>query len=46
MHGLIQIYDKLVPWPNLLVWHDLSNGNYLVAHLDNEVKKPIRFGIK
>ena len=45
VHGLIQIYDKLVPWPNLLVWHDLSNGNYLAAHLDNEVKKPIRFGI-
>ena len=45
VHGFIQIYDKLVPWPNLLVWHDLSNGNYLAAHLDNEVKKPIRFGI-
>ena len=45
VHGLIQIYDKLVPWPNVLVWHDLSNGNYLAAHLDNEVKKPIRFGI-
>ena len=45
VHGLIQIYDKLVPWPNLLVWHDLNNGNYLAAHLDNEVKKPIRFGI-
>ena len=46
IHGLIQIYDKAVPWPNLLVWHDLNNGNYLAAHLDNEVKKPIRFGIK
>ena len=46
VHGLIQIYDKSVPWPNLLVWHDLNNGNYLAAHLDNEVKKPIKFGIK
>jgi hypothetical protein len=44
-HGFIQIYDKLIPWPNILIWHDLSNGNYLVSHLDNEVKKPIKFGI-
>ncbi|OUV03963.1 MAG: outer membrane lipoprotein-sorting protein [Betaproteobacteria bacterium TMED82] len=45
IHGFIQIYDKLVPWPNILIWHDLSNGNYLVSHLDNEIRKPIRFGI-
>ncbi len=44
-HGFIQIYDKLVPWPNILIWHDLTNGNYLVSHLDNEVKKPIKFGL-
>ncbi len=46
LHGYIQAYDKLVPWPNVLIWHDLTNGNYLVSHLDNEVKKPINFGIK
>ena len=46
IHGLIQAYDQLVPWPNVLIWHDLTNGNYLVSHLDNEVKKPITFGIK
>ena len=45
IHGLIQAYDKLVPWPNILIWHDLTNGNYLVTHLDNEVKKPITFDI-
>lgn len=45
IHGLIQAYDKLVPWPNILMWHDLTNGNYLVTHLDNEVKKPIKFDI-
>jgi len=27
------------------MWHDLTNGNYLVTHLDNEVKKPITFDI-
>ncbi len=45
VHGLIQAYDKLVPWPNVLIWHDLTNGNYLVTHLDNEVKKPIKFDL-
>lgn len=46
VHGMIQAYDKLVPWPNILIWHDLTNGNYLVTHLDNEVKTPIKFDIK
>jgi hypothetical protein len=45
IHGVIQAYDKLVPWPNILMWHDLTNGNYLVTHLDNEVKTPIKFDI-
>ena len=45
IHGVIQAYDKLVAWPNILMWHDLTNGNYLVTHLDNEVKKPIKFDI-
>ena len=41
-----QNYDALVPWSNVQVWHDLSNGNYLVTHLDNEISQPIVFGKK
>ena len=34
IHGLRHNYDALVPGSNVQVWHDLSNGNYLVTHLD------------
>lgn len=46
VHGFIQVYDHGVPWYSIQMWHDLSNGNVLISHLDNEVKKPIEFGIK
>ncbi|MGA0892780.1 MAG: DUF1329 domain-containing protein, partial [Burkholderiaceae bacterium] len=46
IHGFIQVYDHGVPWYSIQMWHDLSNGNVLISHLDNEVKKPIEFGIK
>jgi hypothetical protein len=46
VHGFRQNYDALVPWQAVDIWHDLSNGNYLVSNLDNEIKKPIKFGIK
>lgn len=46
VHGFRQNYDALVPWHAVSIWHDLSNGNYLVSNLDNEIKKPITFGIK
>jgi hypothetical protein len=46
LHGFIQIYDHGVPWYSVQAWHDLNNGNVLISHLDNEVKKPIEFGIK
>lgn len=46
VHGFRQNYDALVPWHAVNIWHDLTNGNYLVSHLDNEVKEPIRFGVK
>lgn len=46
VHGFRQNYDALVPWHSVQVWHDLTNGNYLVSHLDNEVKAPIRYGIR
>jgi hypothetical protein len=46
VHGFRQNYDALVPWHSVQVWHDLTNGNYIASHLDNEVKQPIRFGVK
>jgi hypothetical protein len=46
VHPLIQFYDVVVPWYRANIWHDLSNGNYLVGGLDNEVKQPWKFGIK
>ena len=46
IHGFIQVYDQGVPWYSVQAWHDLSNGNVLISHLDNEVKKPIQFGVK
>ena len=46
VHGLIQYYDAGVPWYNISVYHDLSNGAYLAASLANEVKDPWQFGVK
>ncbi len=46
LHGFVQIYDQGVPWYSIQMWHDLNNGSVLISHLDNEVKKPIQFGIK
>jgi hypothetical protein len=46
VHGLRQNYDALVPWYGVQIWHDLTNGNYLVDNLDNEIKTPIVFGKK
>ncbi|NMG00294.1 DUF1329 domain-containing protein [Aromatoleum toluolicum] len=46
VHGFRQNYDAVVPWQSVNVWHDLSNGNYMAGNLDNEVKLPIRYGIK
>jgi len=45
-HGFRQNYDALAPWHGIQIWHDLSNGNYLLSHLDNEIKQPIRYGIR
>lgn len=45
VHGFVQYYDALVPWHSVQIWHDLTNGNYLVSHLNNEVKTPIKFGV-
>lgn len=46
VHGFRQNYDALVPWHSVQIWHDLNSGGYLVSHLDNEVKKPIKWNVK
>jgi hypothetical protein len=46
VHPVIQFYDAMTPWYRANIWHDLSNGNYLVSSLDNEVKTPWKFGTK
>ena len=46
VHPMIQFYDVGVPWYRANIFHDLSNGNYMVSGLDNEVKQPWKFGVK
>jgi hypothetical protein len=44
IHPMIQFYDAKVPWYRANIWHDLSNGSYLLSNLDNEIKTPWTFG--
>lgn len=46
VHGTMQYYDAMAPWYRVNIWHDLTNGNYLVSTLDNEIKTPWKFGVK
>ncbi len=46
VHPLIQAYDVQVPFHRAHIFHDLSNGGYLVENLDNESKMPWRFNFK
>ncbi len=46
IHPLVQYYDAKVPWYRANIWHDLSNGSYLLNHLDNEMKTVWEFGVK
>jgi len=46
MHPLMQLYDVPVPYHRALVYHDLSNGGYLLEGLDNDSKVPWRFNFK
>lgn len=46
IHGLIQYYDAMVPWYRFELWHDLSNGAYVLTGLDNEIKDSTNFGAK
>ena len=43
---MIQCYDVLVPWYRFGIFHDLTSGAYLAGGFDNEIKKPIQFGVK
>lgn len=45
LHGLVQYYDAMVPWYAVNIWHDLSNGAYLVGGVDFETPTRRRFGI-
>jgi hypothetical protein len=44
--GMIQYYDAVVPWYRFGAVHDLTSGSYILGGLDNEIKEPIRFGVK
>lgn len=46
VHPVIQYYDVSVPYYAANIIHDLSNGNYIVSALTNEVKEPIKWGVK
>jgi hypothetical protein len=46
VHPMIQFYDAQVPWYRANIWHDLSNGSYLLSLLDNDIKTPWRFNQK
>src|SRR5512137_783413 len=46
IHPLMQFYDAKVMWYRANIWHDLTNGSYLLANLDNELKQPWSFGEK
>jgi hypothetical protein len=46
LHCLVQYYDSIVPWYRLEVWHDLSNGAYVLSGLDNGYKGGWRFGAR
>ncbi len=46
VHGLVQYYDALVPWYRVSIWHDLSNGAYLLGSLDNEQPETWKFDQK
>jgi hypothetical protein len=46
LHGMIQFYDVVVPWYRFGVVHDLTSGGYITGGFDNEVKEPMKFGVK
>ncbi len=45
LHPVIQFYDHNLMWYAANIWHDLSNGGYLVASMANQ-EPPWKFGVK
>ncbi len=46
VHGQTQFYDAQVPGYGVNIWHDLSNGAYLMSGVDMEAKTPRKFSNK
>ena len=46
VHSIAEFYGAQVPFYRSNIWYDLTNGNYLLAGLDNEVKTPWGWGVK
>jgi Protein of unknown function (DUF1329) len=46
VHGFMQYYDAGVPWTRYTTFHDLTNGAYLFAGLDNDIKGLPQFNLK
>lgn len=46
IHGLVQYYDACLPWYRFELWHDLTNGSYVLTGLDNAYRDTWKFGIK
>jgi hypothetical protein len=46
MHGLIQFYDVQAFGYRVNIWHDLTNGAYLLSGLDIEAKSHRKFSTK
>ncbi|HTG76100.1 MAG TPA: DUF1329 domain-containing protein, partial [Steroidobacteraceae bacterium] len=46
LHGLIQCYDVQVPWYRFSIYHDLDSRSYITGGYDNEIREPIRFGVR
>jgi len=44
VHPMVQYYDVKVPGYAANIWHDLTNGDYYAAALQNEVKTAWKFG--
>ena len=45
-YGLIQCYDVQVPWYRFSIYHDLDSRSYITGGYDNEIRGPIRFGVR
>jgi hypothetical protein len=46
VHPVINFYDAQLTWYRANIFHDLTNGSYLMGNVDNEIKTPWKFGEK